>query len=120
VGEHIGASRPDDAEMKAAPRARTDSAAVQRETSAALDPGSTTAPAIGRPQPKRPKRSPTFTSSPDVPAPHLLCPGCDRFLLYRETVISGVKPIERWDYFECRTCGTFVYRDRTRKLRPAD
>jgi predicted RNA-binding Zn-ribbon protein involved in translation (DUF1610 family) len=49
----------------------------------------------------------------------LLCPSCDRFLIYRETVISGVKPIERWDYFDCRTCGTFVYRDRTRKLRPA-
>ena len=31
---------------------------------------------------------------------------------------GGVKPLERWDYFECRTCGAFVYRDRTRKLRP--
>jgi hypothetical protein len=67
----------------------------------------------------RKRRSSTFTSTPDTPAPELLCPTCDSPLLYKETVISGVKPIERWDYFECRACGPFVYRDRTRKLRPA-
>ena len=86
---------------------------------AAADLSSTVAPLAAQPPTKRPRRSPTFTSSPEVPAPQLLCPSCDRFLIYRETVISGVKPIERWDYFDCRTCGTFVYRDRTRKLRPA-
>ena len=32
-------------------------------------------------------------------------------------VISGVKPIEHWHYLECRACGSFVYRERTRKLR---
>jgi hypothetical protein len=68
--------------------------------------------------PKRTGRSPTFTSTPDPAPPQLLCPICDRSLVYQQTVISGVKPIERWDYFECRRCGTFVYRDRTRKLRP--
>jgi hypothetical protein len=66
---------------------------------------------------RRTRRSPTFTSTPATPAPQLLCPGCDRALAYRQTVISGIKPIERWDYFECRTCGSFVYRERTRKLR---
>jgi hypothetical protein len=65
------------------------------------------------------RRVPTFTSTPDVPAPELVCPTCDTALAYRQTVISGVKPIERWDYFDCRQCGQFVYRDRTRKLRPA-
>ena len=59
----------------------------------------------------------TFTSKPDTPPPQLLCPGCARPLVYRQTVMSGVKPIERWDYFACRTCGSFVYRSRTRKLR---
>jgi len=59
----------------------------------------------------------TFTSKPDTPPPQLLCPGCGRPLVYRQTVIGGVKPIERWDYFACRTCGSFVYRTRTRKLR---
>jgi len=39
--------------------------------------------------------------------------------VYTEEKSSGVKPIERWDYFECLTCGVFVYRDRTRKLRQA-
>jgi hypothetical protein len=67
---------------------------------------------------KRTKRKATFTSTPDVPPPQLLCPNCDAALAYRQTVISGVKPIERWDYFDCRTCGAFIYRDRTRKLRP--
>jgi hypothetical protein len=66
---------------------------------------------------KRTRRSPMFTSTPEIAPPQLLCPNCDLPLVYRQTVISGVKPIERWDYFECRTCGPFVYRDRTRKLR---
>jgi hypothetical protein len=65
------------------------------------------------------RRIPTFTSAPDVPPPELVCPTCDTPLEYQQTVISGVKPIERWDYFGCRRCGQFVYRDRTRKLRPA-
>ena len=68
-------------------------------------------------QARRTRRSPTFTSTPDTPAPQLMCPRCDSPLVYRQTVISGVQPIERWDYFECRKCGPFVYRDRTRKLR---
>ena len=36
----------------------------------------------------------------------------------RPTHHFGVKPIERWDYFDCAACGPFIYRDRTRKLRP--
>ena len=44
---------------------------------------------------------------------------CDTPLAYQQTVISGIKPIERWDYFECGKCGQFVYRERTRKLRHA-
>ena len=68
---------------------------------------------------KRIKRTTQVTSTPESPAPQLQCPACDRPLIYRETVISGVKPIERWDYFACPRCGGFVYRERTRKLRPA-
>jgi hypothetical protein len=48
----------------------------------------------------------------------LTCPACDSILLYRQTVISGVKPIERWHYFHCNECGPYVYRERTRTLRP--
>src|SRR5207253_5585874 len=76
-------------------------------------------PNAGNTRPKRAKRSAFFTSTPETPAPRLLCPVCDVPLVFRHTVLSGVKPIERWDYFDCRTCGPFVYRDRTRKLRPA-
>jgi predicted RNA-binding Zn-ribbon protein involved in translation (DUF1610 family) len=57
------------------------------------------------------------TSMPETPAPQIFCPTCDRPLVYRQTVLGGVKPLERWDYFECPTCGSFVYRDRTRQLR---
>jgi len=66
---------------------------------------------------KRTRRATQVTSQPETPAPALLCPLCDRSLVYQETVISGVQPIERWDYFSCATCGGFVYRVRTRKLR---
>src|SRR5712664_1987127 len=62
--------------------------------------------------PKRTRRRSTITSTPVTAPPLLRCPACNRPLAYRETVFSGVNPIERWDYFECRTCGTFVYRDR--------
>jgi hypothetical protein len=68
---------------------------------------------------RRAKRSATFTSTPEVDAPTLTCPKCDAALNYKQTVISGVKPIERWDYFDCRACGPYVYRERTRTLRPA-
>ena len=68
---------------------------------------------------KRGKRFAIFTSTPEVGAPTLTCPSCDSALAYRQTVISGVKPIERWDYFDCRACGPYVYRERTRTLRLA-
>jgi hypothetical protein len=81
------------------------------------DPKPETVRPIG--QKRRGKRSAVFTSTPEVSAPALTCPTCDTSLEYKQTVISGVKPIERWDYFECRTCGPYVYRERTRALRLA-
>jgi hypothetical protein len=66
---------------------------------------------------RRTSRTARVTATPDTPAPKVSCPTCDRPLVYRQTVIGGVKPLERWDYFECRTCGRFVYRQRTRTLR---
>jgi hypothetical protein len=68
---------------------------------------------------KRTKRATQFTCTPATPPPQIRCPACDRPLVYRQTVISGVRPLERWDYFVCHTCGEFVYRDRTRKIRRA-
>ena len=64
-----------------------------------------------------PRRIPRIVQDSDHPL--LMCPSCDGTLRYKETVIGGVKPEERWVYFECGTCGQFVYRDRTRKLRRA-
>ena len=79
---------------------------------------STPDPRVSDAPAKRPRRSATFTSSPETPPPELLCPICDHPLVYRQTVIGGVDPIERWDYFDCEPCGSFIYRERTRKLRP--
>ena len=68
---------------------------------------------------RRTRQTARVTSTPDRPAPQLFCPTCNYPLVYRQTVVGGVKPLERWDYFACRTCGEFVYRDRTRQLRCA-
>jgi hypothetical protein len=67
---------------------------------------------------RRGQRTAVFTSNPEVDAPMLTCPKCDEPLAYRETVFSGVKPAERWDFFDCHGCGPYVYRERTRTLRP--
>jgi len=62
-------------------------------------------------------RSTTVTRNPEVPAPALRCPDCDRPLNYLHSMLGGVKPIERWDYFQCVPCGFYEYRSRTRSLR---
>jgi len=51
--------------------------------------------------------------------PELTCPSCDRALYFDSSYVGGVsnRHAEQWDYFTCSTCGTFQYRQRTRKLR---
>jgi hypothetical protein len=63
-------------------------------------------------------RKARITSTPVDPAPQLFCPVCVLPLLYRQTVFSGMHPVERWDQYACRSCGAFEYRHRTRQLRP--
>jgi len=60
-----------------------------------------------------------WTTTPAEAALPLVCPICTRLLTYRETFMGGVSRLhpERWDYYECSTCGRFQYRWRTRKLR---
>jgi hypothetical protein len=58
-----------------------------------------------------------FTTTPDPAAPRLHCPHCDVALVYRQTVLNGITPRERWDYFDCLRCRPFEYRHRTKKLR---
>lgn len=60
------------------------------------------------------------TLTPPITPPALICPLCDRALAYQRSHIGGVsaRHLEQWDYFECAAgCGTFQYRERTRKLR---
>jgi twitching motility two-component system response regulator PilH len=60
------------------------------------------------------------TTTPPLTPPVLICPGCDQPLVYMRSHVGGVsaRNAEQWDYFECpHGCGTFQYRERTRKLR---
>jgi CheY-like chemotaxis protein len=60
------------------------------------------------------------TTAPPMPVPALLCPTCDQPLSYMKSHVGGVssRHLEQWDYYECGSgCGTFQYRQRTRKLR---
>jgi CheY-like chemotaxis protein len=60
------------------------------------------------------------TTTPPVSPPVLICPRCDQPLMYQRSHIGGVsaRHAEQWDYFECAGgCGTFQFRERTRKLK---
>ena len=60
------------------------------------------------------------TDVPPSSPPELICPECDRPLDYKSSQVGGVsvRHAEQWDYFFCPSgCGTFQYRQRTRKLR---
>jgi len=60
------------------------------------------------------------TTAPPLAPPALVCPACDQALRYQRSHIGGVseRHSEQWDYYECSTgCGTYQYRQRTRKLR---
>jgi CheY-like chemotaxis protein len=60
------------------------------------------------------------TINPPIVPPILLCPTCDRALVYQRSHLGGVssKHPEQWDYYDCPGgCGTFQYRPRTRKVR---
>jgi CheY-like chemotaxis protein len=55
-----------------------------------------------------------------VTPPAALCPLCDALMRHVRSHVGGVgtRVREQWDYFECISgCGTFQYRQRTRKLR---
>ena len=60
------------------------------------------------------------TTTPSIEPPALVCPQCDGPLTYDRSHIGGVsaRHSEQWDYYSCPAgCGTFQYRQRTRRLR---
>jgi CheY-like chemotaxis protein len=60
------------------------------------------------------------TTTPRQSPPTLVCPECDRPLTYDHSNVGGVseRHSEQWDNYVCQgSCGTFQYRQRTRKLR---
>jgi len=82
-------------------------------------------PAESRPDAQR-RRSlrksfPRFnTTTPPTAPPTLMCPTCDRTLLYDHSHVGGVseRQREQWDYYSCPACGAVLqYRQRTRKVR---
>ena len=59
------------------------------------------------------------TMAPRAAPPALRCPICDARLVYESSHIGGIsqRQQEQWDYYECPgKCGTFQYREGTRKL----
>jgi two-component system chemotaxis response regulator CheY len=63
------------------------------------------------------------TTTPPIPPPDLHCPSCDGPLNYEKSYIGGVSAQhrEQWDYYTCaKACGTFQYRQRTRRMRRLD
>lgn len=66
------------------------------------------------------KHRPGRTVNPPIVPPGLICPRCDRQLVYLYSQLGGIneRSVEQWDYFDCRrACGTFQYRHRTRSIR---
>jgi CheY-like chemotaxis protein len=60
------------------------------------------------------------TTTPPASPPELVCPSCDRPLTYEGSHVGGVseRHPEQWDHYVCpASCGTFEYRQRTRRLR---
>jgi DNA-binding response OmpR family regulator len=59
------------------------------------------------------------TTMPPASPPALTCPSCDSALTYEYSYVGGVskRHPEQWDYYLCTTCGTFQYRQRTRRVR---
>jgi CheY-like chemotaxis protein len=59
------------------------------------------------------------TTNPPRTPPPLMCPLCQGALDYRYSHTGGVnaRSPEQWDYYECRSCGPYQYRHRTRKLK---
>lgn len=99
-----------------------DVADTSAETNAAAQ-SSKTANVLTRSEERRPvlaKSHARFrTTTPPTPPPALTCPSCDSPLTYEHSHVGGVsvRHPEQWDYYVCSTCGTFQYRQRTRKLR---
>jgi DNA-binding response OmpR family regulator len=60
------------------------------------------------------------TTTPPLAPPGLFCPSCDGALTYQRSHLGGVsdRHPEQWDYYVCPAlCGTFQYRQRTRRTR---
>jgi DNA-binding response OmpR family regulator len=80
-----------------------------------------TAPRLAERRPKSLTKAHLRFETITLPArpAELICPSCDRPLLYECSHVAGVSTghAEQWDDYTCTaTCGIFVYRHRTRKL----
>lgn len=57
---------------------------------------------------------PDAVAGPSVPPPVVFCPTCARPLTFRGTSTRSVAAVdaagERWNQYECRTCGRYEFR----------
>jgi hypothetical protein len=57
------------------------------------------------------ERQAQSVTEPYPPPRTLVCPGCGRPLLYRETTIANRgSNVDRRDHYDCAGCGRFEYR----------
>jgi CheY-like chemotaxis protein len=102
---------------------RTQSHAAHEDAVALVDRTTSLLERITNTRPTRGSQSDArfATSFPPLTPPHLRCPSCDGALLYGQSQIgsAGASDAEQWDDYRCPNgCGSFQYRQRTRKLSP--
>ena len=100
--------------------------AVRGALASVRPPRASRAHATGRPRTRQGMLVRTHerfrTTQPPLAPPVLHCPSCDAFLAYDHSHVGGVSARfeEQWDYFVCKECGAFEFRQRTRILRPTE
>jgi CheY-like chemotaxis protein len=85
----------------------------------AIEPPLAAVPAAVKPRGRSRGFHRHITTVPPSAPPELRCPNCDNALTYQHSHIGGVnaQASEQWDYYDCRQCGAYQYRHRTRKLK---
>jgi len=95
----------------------------RREAESSLVPTELPEQPVARRPTSRTKAHQRFeTTTPPRTPPQLICPSCERPLVYKRSYVGGVsdRHPEQWDYYDCSgSCGSFQYRQRTRKVRRA-
>jgi hypothetical protein len=76
------------------------------------------APPVAKTSTRKAGRQAYVTATPETAPPVVICESCEKPLTFIHATIGRVQPVERWDSYASKRCGTgFEYRHRTRRLR---